>query len=146
MGVVGMDADKSSSGAGRLSSPCASRTDRGWSTCPRGEAPFVGPEEDAVVRIEGLARSQGLVRWDGEQLSIERTAKSPPIYVNGKRLQARSPCVRATSSASATRGWWWASRASAHASGRRALTHQEFRERLGEELARAARRGRPTRW
>src|SRR5690606_28340967 len=32
----------------------------------------------------------------------------------------------------------------AYGSGRRALTHQEFRERLAEELARAARRGRPT--
>src|SRR5690606_17592461 len=56
----------------------------------RGEAPLVGPGSDAVVRIEALARSQGTVRWDGEQLSLERTAKNPPIYIDGKRLQARA--------------------------------------------------------
>lgn len=110
----------------------------------RGEAPLVGPGSDAVVRIEALARSQGTVRWDGEQLSLERTAKNPPIYINGKRLQARAQ-LRPGDELSVGEARMVVGLASQpHASGRRALTHQEFRERLSEELARAARRGRPT--
>ena len=119
--------------------------DRSWVVdLARGEAPLVGPGADSVVRIEALARSQGTVRWDGEQLSLERTAKNPPIYINGKRLQARA-LLRPGDELSVGEARMVVGLAShAHVSGRRALTHHEFRERLGEELARAARRGRPT--
>lgn len=119
--------------------------DRSWVVdLARGEAPLVGPGPDAVVRVEALARSQGTVRWDGEQLSLERTAKNPPIYINGKRLQARA-VLRPGDELSVGEARMVVGLAShAHVSGRRALTHHEFRERLGEELARAARRGRPT--
>ncbi|MBX3270337.1 MAG: sigma 54-interacting transcriptional regulator [Sandaracinaceae bacterium] len=111
---------------------------------PRGEAPFAGPDEDAVVRIEGQARAQGLVRWDGDHVTLERTAKSPPIYVNGKRLAGRA-ILRPGDELSVGDARMVVGLASQpHQSGRRALTHQEFRERLAEELARAARRGRPT--
>lgn len=110
----------------------------------RGEAPLIGPERDAVVRVEALARSQGTIRWDGEQLSLERTSKNPPIHINGKRLQARA-LLRPGDELSVGEARMVVGLASLpHASGRRALTHQEFRERLGEELARASRRGRPT--
>lgn len=119
--------------------------DRSWVVdLPEGEVTFVGPDDGAVVRLEELARVQGLVRWDGEHVSLERTAKSPPIYVNGKRLQARI-ILRPGDELSVGDARIVVGLASQpHASGRRALTHQEFRERLGEELARAARRGRPT--
>jgi DNA-binding NtrC family response regulator len=119
--------------------------DRSWVVdLPQGEAPLVGPEENAVVTIAGLARAQGNVRWDGEQLSLERTTKNPPIYINGKRLQARA-ILRPGDEISAGDARMVVGLASqAQASGRRALTHVEFRERLSEELARAARRGRPT--
>ncbi len=119
--------------------------DRSWVVdLPRGEAALVGPGDDAVVRIEGLARGQGNVRWDGEQLSIERTAKNPPVYITGKRLQARA-LLRPGDELSVGDARMVVGFASQpHASGRRALPHQEFRERLGEELARASRRGRPT--
>ncbi|MCZ7680491.1 MAG: GGDEF domain-containing protein [Sandaracinaceae bacterium] len=111
---------------------------------PRGEAPLVGPGDDSVVRIDGLARAQGSVRWDGEQLTLERTAKNPPIYINGKRLQSRA-LLRPGDELSVGDARMVVGLASqAQPSGRRALTHQEFRERLAEELARAARRGRPT--
>ena len=109
-----------------------------------GEADFVGPSDTAVVTIEGLARPQGRLRWDGETVTLERTAKNPPIHVNGKRLQSRA-ILRPGDELSvgdARMVVGFASQASS--SGRRALTHQEFRERLGEELARAMRRGRPT--
>jgi DNA-binding NtrC family response regulator len=119
--------------------------DRSWVVdVPAGEAPFVGPGEDALVRIEGFARAQGNVFWDGEQLSLERTAKSPPIYINGKRLQARA-VLRPGDELSVGDARMVVGLASQpHASGRRALTHHEFRERVSEELARAARRGRPS--
>jgi DNA-binding NtrC family response regulator len=119
--------------------------DRSWVVdLPEGEAPFVGPEDGAVVKIGELARAQGLVRWDGEHVSLERTAKSPPIFVNGKPLEART-ILRPGDELSVGEARMVVGLASQpHASGRRALTHQEFRERLGEELARAARRGRPT--
>lgn len=110
---------------------------------PRGEAPFAGPD-DAVVQIDGQARTQGLVRWDGDHVTLERTAKSPPIYVNGKRLAGRA-ILRPGDELSVGDARMVVGLASQpHQSGRRALTHQEFRERLAEELARAARRGRPT--
>lgn len=119
--------------------------DRSWVVdLPRGEAPLVGPGDESIVRIEGLARPQGNVRWDGDQLSLERTAKNPPIYINGKRLQARA-LLRPGDELSIGDARMVVGLASqAYGSGRRALTHQEFRERLAEELARAARRGRPT--
>jgi DNA-binding NtrC family response regulator len=119
--------------------------DRSWVVdLPKGEAPLVGPADGAVVRIDGLARDQGTVRWDGDQLSLERTAKNPPVYINGKRLQARA-ILRPGDEVSVGDARMVVGLASQpHGSGRRALTHQEFRERLGEELARAARRGRPT--
>ncbi|MEQ9074347.1 MAG: sigma 54-interacting transcriptional regulator [Sandaracinaceae bacterium] len=119
--------------------------ERSWVVdLPEGEAPFVGPSDGAVVRIEGFARAQGLVRWDGENLSLERTAKSPPIYVNGKRLQARAILKPGDELSVGDARMVVGVASHRDASGRRALTHHEFRERLGEELARAARRGRPT--
>lgn len=119
--------------------------DRSWVVdLPRGEAPLVGPGDDSVVRIDALARPQGSVRWDGEQLTLERTAKNPPIYINGKRLQSRA-LLRPGDELSVGDARMVVGLASqAQVNGRRALTHQEFRERLAEELARAARRGRPT--
>ena len=84
------------------------------------------------------------MRWDGENLSLERTAKSPPIYVNGKRLQARAILKPGDELSVGDARMVVGVASHRDASGRRALTHHEFRERLGEELARAARRGRPT--
>ena len=111
---------------------------------PRGEGAFAGPGDDALVRIEGQARDQGLVRWDGDLITLERTAKSPPIYVNGKRLLGRA-ILRPGDELSVGDARMVVGLASQpHQHGRRALTHHEFRERLAEELARAARRGRPT--
>ncbi len=144
MGAQRIEAEKGGSGKGQAF-VAVRFGERSWvADLARGEAPLVGPGEDAVVRIEGLARAQGNVRWDGEQLSIERTAKNPPIYINGKRLQARA-MLRPGDELSVGDARMVVGLANqAHVSGRRALTHQEFRERLGEELARAARRGRPT--
>ncbi|MFK7987634.1 MAG: sigma 54-interacting transcriptional regulator [Sandaracinaceae bacterium] len=119
--------------------------ERSWVVdLPLGESPFVGPEDDAVVKVDDLARAQGRVCWDGEQMSLERTQKSPPIFVNGKRLAARTP-LRPGDELSVGEARMVVGLASQRTShGRRALTHVEFRERLAEELARAARRGRPT--
>ncbi len=119
--------------------------DRSWVVdLPRGEGPFAGPGSDAVVQVQGQARDQGLVRWDGDLVTLERTAKSPPIYVNGKRLVGRA-ILRPGDELSIGDARMVVGLASQpHQHGRRALTHHEFRERLAEELARAARRGRPT--
>lgn len=119
--------------------------DRSWVVdLPLGESAFIGPGDDVVVRIDGQARAQGRVRWDGDNVMLERTAKSPPIFVNGKRLQSRV-ILRPGDELSVGDARMVVGIASQpHQSGRRALTHQEFRERLAEELARAARRGRPT--
>jgi len=119
--------------------------DRSWVVdLPHGEGAFAGPGDEAVVRVEGQARDQGLIRWDGDNITLERTAKSPPIYVNGKRLAGRA-MLRPGDELSIGDARMVVGLASQpHQHGRRALTHQEFRERLAEELARAARRGRPT--
>jgi len=119
--------------------------DRSWVVdLPTGEAPFAGPDDESVVRIEGQARAQGLVRWDGDNITLERTAKSPPIYVNGKRLAGRAILKPGDELSIGDARMVVGLASMPHQSGRRAFTHQEFRERLAEELARAARRGRPT--
>ena len=119
--------------------------DRSWVVdIPEGESVFVGTDDDAVVCIPDLARPQGLMRWDGRHVALERTAKNPPIFVNGKRMPSRT-ILRPGDEISVGELRLVVGLASqAHSSGRRALTHHEFRERLGEELARASRRGRPT--
>jgi two-component system, NtrC family, response regulator AtoC len=123
----------------------ARQGDRSWVVdLPRGEADFVGPGQDAVVQVEGMARAQGRVRWDGEIVSLERTAKTPPIFLNGKRMQGRT-ILRPGDELSIGDARMVVGLASQpQSSGRRAFTHAEFRERLAEELARAGRRGRPT--
>ncbi len=119
--------------------------DRSWVVdLPRGEAELIGPEPSAVVRVDGLARAQGRLRWDGEMVTLERTAKTPPIFVNGKRMPARVILRPGDELSVGDARMVFGLASQPHASGRRALTHQEFRERLAEELARAARRGRPT--
>lgn len=109
-----------------------------------GESPLVGPAEDAIVSIAGLARPQGLVRWDGVHASLERTAKAPPIFLNGKRLQGRAMLRPGDELSVGDARMVFGLASKPNATGRRAFTHHEFSERLAEELARAARRGRPT--
>ena len=139
------DADEASRGTADQAFVAVRHENRSWVVdLPLGETAFVGPGDDAVVKIEGQARAQGRVRWDGDNVTLERTAKSPPIFVNGKKLQARA-ILRPGDELSVGDARMVVGLASQpHQSGRRALTHQEFRERLAEELARAARRGRPT--
>ena len=119
--------------------------DRAWVVdLPLAEVALVGPDESAAVVIEEMARSQGTVRWDGTHVHLERTAKAPPIYLNGKRLQARAMLKPGDELSVGDARIVVGLASQPHGSGRRALTHHEFRERLSEELARAARRGRPT--
>ncbi|MGE0785376.1 MAG: sigma 54-interacting transcriptional regulator [Sandaracinaceae bacterium] len=119
--------------------------DRSWVVdLPFGESEFVGPDDGAVVRVAGQARGQGRVRWDGEDISLERTAKAPPIFLNGKKLQSRAILKPGDELSIGDARMVVGLASQPQASMRRALTHPEFRERLAEELARAARRGRPT--
>jgi transcriptional regulator with AAA-type ATPase domain len=122
--------------------------DRSWVVdVPLGESTLAGPRGEALVAIDEVAEplsAQGRISWDGHALRLRETARTPEIFVSGKRMEGpvelrpgdelsigaahlvvgiSSPLLPAT---------------------RRALTHAEFRERLAEELARAARGGRPT--
>jgi transcriptional regulator with AAA-type ATPase domain len=144
--------------------------ERSWvADIPIGEWNLIGRTGDAIVAIApseiagaeasgserpgserpgpGVQGSgvQGVITWDGAVLVLRESARTPEIFLSGKRMEGGT--VRLEPGDELTIG-------PAHLvvgissptlpSMRRALTHAEFRERLAEEMARAARGGRPT--
>ncbi|MGF1466739.1 MAG: sigma 54-interacting transcriptional regulator [Sandaracinaceae bacterium] len=111
---------------------------------PRGESTLIGPTDADLVTAPELAGPQGLVRWDGERATLERTTRAPVLVVNGRRLQARTVLRPGDELIVGEARMVFGVASPRPGSSRRALTHDELRERLAEELARASRRGRPT--
>jgi transcriptional regulator with AAA-type ATPase domain len=107
-----------------------------------GDTPLVGPSRAALVRDPAIA--QGVVRWDGERAAVRRTAGGAALVVNGKRLHGETS-LRPGDELTVGEVRLVFGLAGQHdPTGRRALTHHEFQQRLAEELARAGRRARPT--
>jgi len=107
--------------------------------------PFtIGAAEDASLRIPGasLEETQCTLRWDGSKLSFESSAAG--TFLGGKRFTGTAELKPGDELALGNAQAVVGISAPLTAHGRRALTHNEFRDRLYEEMARAARGGRPT--
>jgi hypothetical protein len=106
----------------------------------------IGSDPNADVRVEGVEvqRRHATLTWNGEHVSVTGAATDALVDVNGTAVSGTArvnpgeevrigPAVlQVHVTLAPTRR------------GRRSLTHHEFAERVGEELARARHSGRPT--
>ncbi len=107
-----------------------------------GTEQVVGGDDEAHVRIEGVGpRALGL-RWDGERLQLR--SEGGDCFLQGKRFEGATDLKPGDEIAVGSGQLVVGIAMPLSAGGRRALTHHEFRERLYEEMSRAARGGRPT--
>jgi two-component system NtrC family response regulator len=120
--------------------------ERAWVADLGMGATSVGDDPGAAIRVEnaeldGAALSLG---WDGERVSLTPVERTDRIYVNGKRIEGAVDLKPGDEIALGRAQLVVGIAVTSILSSRRALTHHEFRERLYEEMARAARAGRPT--
>jgi DNA-binding NtrC family response regulator len=112
---------------------------------PPGEELTVGRDADSGVRIDSgdVAPVQATLHWDG--LRVTLTHHGPgSTFLNGKRLEGSAELKPGDEISVGPAQLVIGVAGPLTTGGRRALTHHEFRERLYEEMARAARGGRPT--
>ena len=102
------------------------------------------PSADIRVDISDVAPEHAVVSWNGRDIKVVNLDNKNPTQINGEPIEGSlvivpgdeikiGPALMVVSVTLAPR-----------TSGRRSLTHQEFTERVTEELSRAARTGRPT--
>jgi transcriptional regulator of acetoin/glycerol metabolism len=106
----------------------------------------IGSDHDADVRIEApdVARSHATLTWNGAQVVVTASDASAKVEINGQPIDGSGKVTPgdeirigpATLQVNIT--------LAPSRKGRRSLTHQEFVERVGEELSRAQRAGRST--
>lgn len=121
--------------------------DRSWVVdIPLGESMLVGPGAEALVAVDAMdvPAPRGRIRWDGRALWLVETARWPEIFVGGKRIEGEARLEPGEELTIGPVHFVVGISSPELPSPRRALTHAEFRERLAEELARAARGARPT--
>jgi len=112
---------------------------------PEVEA-VVGSGDGATIRIEaaGVASRHAVLHWDGESVTLRAASPASAVYLNGKRIEGMVVLKPGDEVGLGSAQLVVGITMPVTGSGRRALTHHEFRERLYEELARAGRGGRPT--
>ena len=114
----------------------------------RDEAAAVGSDAKSRIHIdaEGVAPHHGTLSWDGTRLLLQLHDEGSDngSFLNGKRITLPSELKPGDEITIGSVQLVVGVSVPPSASGRRALTHHEFRERLWEEVARAARGGRPT--
>ncbi|MGB0679110.1 MAG: sigma 54-interacting transcriptional regulator [Polyangiales bacterium] len=121
--------------------------ERTWVVDLERDTPMdIGRSQDAPIWIdaEDVALVHAQVTWDGGRIVLRPVNARAPSFINGKRLEEATELVPGDEVAMGTVQLVVGVAAPTTAGGRRALTHQEFRERLWEEMARAFRGGRPT--
>lgn len=122
--------------------------DRSWVVdVPAGDSTLIGARGAALVASDELGEKvapQGRLHWDGSSLVLRELARGPEIYLGGKRIDGPVELKPGDELSIGPAHLVVGLSSTALPSARRALTHQEFRERLAEEIARAARGGRPT--
>jgi len=120
--------------------------ERTWvSELPRGVDTSIGSGQTAGIRVEesGLGLSVGTLRWDGEIVTL--TAEpGATVFLGGKPFEGSEALKPGDEIAVGGAQLVVGISVPLTAGGRRALTHNEFRERLHEEIARATRGNRPT--
>lgn len=117
--------------------------DRTWVVdLPVGTPVALGRDPTAAIAIDAIGSFQGRVLWDGQRLTLDADAAA--TFLNGKRLEGPVD-LKPGDELAIGQVQLVVGLATPYTTGtRRALTHHEFRERLYEEMARAARGGRPT--
>lgn len=113
---------------------------------PEGHEIAIGRDASSTLHVDSpeVAPTHARLLWDGEKLTIREEGGENSVFVNGKRIE-RSAELSPGDEISVGPARFIAGFASPPtAAGRRAFTHQEFCERLAEEMARAGRSGRPT--
>lgn len=107
-----------------------------------GSAQTVGGAEEATVCVEGAEAEALVLRWDGARLRLQ--TRDGECFLQGKRFEGETELKPGDELAVGRGQLVVGISMPLSAGGRRALTHHEFRERLYEEMSRAARGGRPT--
>ncbi|MEM9188974.1 MAG: sigma 54-interacting transcriptional regulator [Myxococcota bacterium] len=146
-----MASDLTADGPARDSDPDLPRAfvavkagDRSWvADLPRGEV-VVSSADDAELPIPGASVPPASLKWDGTRLSLRLLDAKKPAFLNGKRVTGSIELKPGDELSLGNAQLVVGVALPPATGGRRALTHHEFRERLYEELARAARAGRPT--
>ena len=120
--------------------------DRSWVVdLPKGRS-ALGSGGDSAVRLEApdIVAEAGTLGWDGERLTLEMHADEPAPFLNGKRFDHTVDLKPGDELSIGGAQLVVGMTMPVTPSGRRALTHNEFRERLYEEMARAGRADRYT--
>ena len=102
------------------------------------------PSAHIVLDAPDVAPVHGQLFWDGRRISLRPVNARAHTFINGKRLEDATELVPGDELTVGSIQLVVGIAAPAASNSRRALTHQEFRERLWEETARAWRGGRPT--
>lgn len=108
---------------------------------PAGAKRTVGSAPTDDLQIESLRPAHLTLEWMGERIKAEAFGES---YRNGKPLDGSTPLEPGDELAAGDVQLAVGIAGSPTTPGRRTLSHNEFRERLYEEVARAVRAGRPT--
>ncbi|HEX7477543.1 MAG TPA: sigma 54-interacting transcriptional regulator, partial [Polyangiales bacterium] len=106
----------------------------------------IGRDPDSDIRIEvaGIAPKHATLQWDGEQIVVRDCDSGSGVRVNGEPVVGESRIDPGDAIEIGPAGLVVNITVAPVNKGRRSLTHQEFAERLTEELSRAGRGGRPT--
>jgi transcriptional regulator with AAA-type ATPase domain len=116
--------------------------ERGWVVdIPCGRSTLLGPTSASLVILDPPPEHESSIEWDGERLILHQ---SPEIFVGGKRMEGDVDLKPGDELALGLAHLVVGITSPGTPSARRALTHQEFRERIAEELARARRGDRST--
>jgi two-component system, NtrC family, response regulator AtoC len=120
--------------------------DRAWIADLITGSTSVGEHPSAGIRVENAELDGAAIAlaWDGERASLTPIERTDRIFVNGKRIDGAVDLKPGDEIALGRAQLVVGIAVTSIATSRRALTHHEFRERLYEEMARAARAGRPT--
>ncbi len=103
-----------------------------------------GDDVEMRLAVDDAAESHVQFEWNGQRLTLLPLDSHTPFFVNGKRTEGSVELKPGDEIALGSAQLVVGMAVPPSAGGRRALTHHEFRERLYEEMARAARGGRPT--
>ncbi len=106
----------------------------------------IGREPDADIRIDvpTISEKHATLQWDGEQIMLTDCKSESGVRVNGERIVGTNRIDPGDEIEIGPASLVVNITVAPVNKGRRSLTHQEFAERLSEELARAGRGGRPT--
>ncbi len=112
---------------------------------PTGVNVTIGRGQTATVRVvdESIGPRVATLTWDGKSVTLEAEADAP-LFVAGKPFAGSAALKPGDELAIGPAQLVLGISEPLAAGGRRALRHNEFRERLHEEIARASRGNRPT--